>query len=153
MLYALEGNIVAKWGTGGAGPTERLCGTSIVGAGIALPMAIGSGAWIDPRPPWGVPDAALVASSIIHAFVYATYVWLVGRAGPVFAGQVSYLVTGFGVMCAMLILSERYSGYFWAAFGLMLVGMFLVRPRHNQTLDDGGCPGEDRGADNMENTR
>ncbi|MDU8927376.1 DMT family transporter [Alisedimentitalea sp. MJ-SS2] len=153
LLYGIEGNVVAKWGTGGAGPTQLLCGASIVGALMALPLAVMTGTWIDPRPPWGAPDYAFMASSLIHAFVYVGYVWLVGRAGPVFAGQVAYLVTGFGVVWAMLILGERYSGYFWAALGLMLIGLFLVQPRDNAGLADAGQPGEDKAADNMDPTQ
>jgi drug/metabolite transporter (DMT)-like permease len=42
--------------------------------------------------------------------VYAGYVWLVGRAGAVFAAQVAYLVTLFGVFWAMLILGETLFG-------------------------------------------
>ncbi|MDQ2090040.1 DMT family transporter [Marimonas arenosa] len=148
LLYGLEGNVVAKWGTGGAGPVQLLCGASILGALIALPLALITGTWIDPRPPWGVPDHAVMASATIHAFVYSGYVWLVRRAGPVFAGQVSYLVTGFGVVWAMLILGERYSGFFWGAFGLMLAGLFLVQPRENTALAAERGSGEDGEAEN-----
>jgi drug/metabolite transporter (DMT)-like permease len=58
----------------------------------------------------------------------------VGRAGSVFAAQVSYLVTGFGVVWAMLILNESYGSSFWYAFCLMLVGLFLVQPRTTQSV-------------------
>ena len=111
VLYGLEGNLVARLGTGDTDPIQLLCGASVVGAVIALPLAIGSGQWIDPRGPWGAPDWALVLSSLAHAMVYSTYVWMVGRAGVVFAAQISYLVTGFGVVWAMLLLGERYSGW------------------------------------------
>ncbi len=129
FFYALESNIVAKWGTAGVGPIRLLYGASLAGVLISFPLAVASGQFIDPRPPWGVEDAALVASAMIHAFVYTVYVWLVGRAGAVFAAQVSYLVTGFGVLWAMLILGERYSGWVWAALLVMLAGLFLVQPR------------------------
>ena len=128
-FYGLEANVVAKWGTLDLDPVQVLFGASVVGAGIALPLALLSGQWIDPRPPWGAPDLALVTSSLIHAVVYCGYVWLVGRAGSVFAAQVSYLVTAFGLMWAMLLLGERYSGFIWIALVLMFVGLFLVQPR------------------------
>ena len=115
FFYGLEGNYVAKWGTAGQDPIQVLCGASILGGIITLPLALGTGQFIAPFPPYGAPDLALVASSLIHAVVYTTYVWLVGRAGPVFAAQVSYLVTGFGVVWAMILLGERYSGWVWAA--------------------------------------
>ena len=129
FFYGLEGNFVARWGTAGLSPVEVLFGASLVGAVLALPLALGTGQFIDPRPPWGLPDAAVVISALIHVVVYVTYVWMVGRAGAVFAVQVSYLVTGFGVLWALLLLNESYSGWVWAAMGVMLLGMFFVQPR------------------------
>ncbi|MCA0873213.1 DMT family transporter [Seohaeicola saemankumensis] len=141
-FYGFEGNYVARWGTGGLDPIQVLLGASVVGAALALPLAVFSGQWIDPRPPWGLPDLALIASSCVHALVYATYVWMVGRAGPVFASLVSYLVTGFGVMWSMALLGERYSGYFWAAVVMMVLGMFLVQPRRSETVARAGIAGK-----------
>jgi len=126
-FYAFEGNIVAKWGTAGLDPVQLLFGASAVGLLFALPAALISGQFITPQI--GKPEAALVLSSAISSIVYASYVWLIGRAGAVFAAQVSYLVTGCGVLWAMLILGERYSGWVWAAFAVMLLGLVLVRPR------------------------
>ncbi len=129
FVYALEGNVVAKWGTEGLDPLQVLAGGSLVGAVIALPLAIATGEFIDPRPPWGVADLALVTSAVLHALAYSGYVWLVGLAGAVFAVQVSYLVTGFGVAWSMVLLGESYSGWIWAATALMFTGLFLVQPR------------------------
>lgn len=129
LLYALEGNVVAKWGTQGLDPIQVLLGASLAGLLIALPLALATGqAFLPPLTP-KAPDYAILLSSAIHALAYAGYVGMVGRAGPVFAAQVSYLVTGFGMISAMMLLGERYSGWVWAAFGLMLLGMFLVQPR------------------------
>lgn len=135
MCYAFEGNYVARWGTSGLDGIEVLYGASVVGALIALPLAIGSGQFITPQFPLGAADWALIASSVVHALVYSTYVWLVGRAGPVFTVQVSYLVTGFGVVWALLLLGESYSPWFWAAMALILLGVFLVQPRKRETLE------------------
>lgn len=129
IFYGLEGNVVDRCGTAGLSPVEVLHGASLIGALIALPLALATGQFIDPRPPWGLPDAALVGASMIHVAVYTAYVWMVRQAGPVFAVQVSYLVTGFGVIWAMLILDETYSGWVWSAMGVMLVAMLLVQPR------------------------
>ncbi|MBO9405960.1 DMT family transporter [Shimia sp. R9_1] len=131
VCYALEGNVVAKWGMQGLGAGHVLYGASVVGTILALPLALASGQFIDPRTEWNAPEFALVLSSIIHASVYTAYVWLVSRAGAVFAAQVSYVVTGTGVLWAMLLLSERYSLWVWAALALILTGMTLVRPRQS----------------------
>ncbi len=129
FMYALEANMVAKWGAGGLGPVSLLLGASALGAVLVLPLALFSGQWIDPLAGLGAPELALIGSSSIHAAVYAGYVWLVGRAGATFAAQVSYLVTGAGVLWAMAILGESYAGALWVAIGLMFAGLFLVTPR------------------------
>lgn len=134
VLYALEGNIVARWGTAGLDPVQLLLGASILGALICAPLAVINGSWIAPLPPFGAPDRAILASSLIHALVYAGYVWVVGVAGAVFAAQVSYLVTGFGVLWSMLWLGEGYSGWVWGAMAAMMAGLALVQPRANSAL-------------------
>ncbi|SLN47058.1 DMT family transporter [Roseisalinus antarcticus] len=140
MCYALEGNIVAKWGTHGMGPIQTLFGASVIGAVLALPLALGSGQFIAPHWPPAQADLALIALSTIHAVVYSTYVWLVGRAGSVFAAQVSYLVMGFGVLWSMALLGERYALWIWAAFALMLTGVALVQPRGKAPLAPAPAP-------------
>jgi drug/metabolite transporter (DMT)-like permease len=133
LFYAIEGNVVDKWGTLGLDGLQVLQGASIIGAVVALPLALAMGHWVDPSLPWDTADLALVASSIIHALTYSTYVWMVGRAGAVFTAQVSTLVTGFGVVWAMLLLGESYSLWVWAAMGLMILGLTLVQPRDRQS--------------------
>ena len=136
LCYAFEGNYVAKWGTGGLDPLQVLWGASLVGAIVILPLTLASGQWISPLPPYGVADAAQVASSAVHVLVYAGYVWLVPRAGPVFSVQISYFVTLTGILWAWLLLRETYSASVWVALVLLLVGMFLVQPRKAPRMVD-----------------
>lgn len=133
LFYALEGNIVAKWGTYDCDPIQVLLGASIIGVVVTAPLTLISGQWIDPRLPWDTVDWVLLLMAVIHVFAYSGYVWLVGQTGSIFAAQVSYLVTAFGVVWAMLILSESYSNWIWAALGLIFFGMFLVQPRARKT--------------------
>ncbi len=128
-FYALEGNVVGRWGTRGLDPVKLLAGSSALGALVALPLALATGQFIDPRLPWGEPDLAILASAAIHALAYAGYVAVVTSAGAVFAVQVSYLVTLFGLCWAMLFLGESYTGAIWGALLMMLAGMALVQPR------------------------
>ncbi|MFA8441493.1 DMT family transporter [Yoonia sp.] len=138
FCYACEGNIVARWGTAGLDPFQVLFGASAIGTVIALPLAVGSGQFFIPQAPFILADFTLLLSSIVHVLVYAGYVWLIARAGSVFAGQVSYIVTGSGVFWAMLLLGETYSLWVWLALGFMGLGLSLVQPRvaETQTLGD-----------------
>lgn len=142
VLYAFEGNYVARWGTAGLDAIQVLFGASLIGAIVALPLAVASGQFISPFRVWAQAEWALVVASIIHVLVYAGYVWLVGRAGAVFAVQVSYVVTATGMLWAIAMLDETYSPYIWAALVLVLFGLFLVQPRRQDRLAPDPAIGE-----------
>lgn len=129
-FYGLEGNLVSKMGLGDLDPVQALFGASLFGAGVLLPASLATGQWVLPTGLLHAPqDQALLATGLIHAVVYTCYVWMVGKAGSVFAAQVSYIVTGSGVMWSILLLGESYSGYIWAALVVMFAGLFFVQPR------------------------
>ena len=134
FFYAFEGNYVAKWGIGGMNPVQALFGASVAGSVISVILALSSGQFIDPRGPWSTPDYAFITSSLVHAVIYTGYIWLVGRAGPVFAAQVAYLVTIFGMFWSVWLLGETYSKYVWLALSCMLFGIFLVLPRNQAKI-------------------
>lgn len=131
-FYALEGNIVARYGTARMDPVQTLFLASALGAAISLPLALATGQAFLPTT-LHAPEQALILAATIHALVYTGYVWMVGRAGPVFALQVSYLVTIFGVLWSMALLGESYAPGIWASLALMLVGMTLVQPSERTT--------------------
>jgi len=134
LCYAMEGNVVAKWGTAGLDAIQVLFGASVLGAVAILPVTVATAQFIPPRDLLGSAGYALILASIAHTLVYAGYVWLVGRAGPVFTVQVSYLVTGFGILWAKAILDEAYPPAVWASLALMFLGMYLVQPRPKAAL-------------------
>ena len=142
LFYAFEGNYVAKWGVAGLDPFQLMLGASLVGLVLVLPVMVMTGQTITPVWPLPAPQAAQIASSFIHVIVYASYVWLVGRAGAVFAVQVSYMVTGFGLFWAWLILDEAFSSMIWLALAAMFVGMYLVQPRVKAALADAPATGD-----------
>ena len=129
IFYGLEGNFVAKFGTGNNSPIEMLLGASIVGCFVTFSLAILSNQFVNPFVPWTSAHYAVVFSSIIHGIVYATYVWLVTKVGVVFSAQVSYFVTLAGVLWSMVILDEVHSKFIWMSLICMILGMALVKPR------------------------
>lgn len=133
LFYAGESNFVARFGTAGMDALQAMFLTSVVGAVLALPLALVSGQFINPFAALGAPELALIASSLVHALAYSGYLWLASRAGAVFAAQTGYIVTGTGVVWAMVLLGESYSGWVWAALALMMFGLTLVQPRETKT--------------------
>jgi drug/metabolite transporter (DMT)-like permease len=129
LCYAIEGNYVARTGTAGMNAIQAMWLASLAGVILTLPLVLVSGQFINPLRPWGSPEWALIGSSCVHTMAYVSYVWLASRAGAVFASQTSYIVTGTGVLWAMMLLGETYSTFVWAALGLMLLGLALVQPR------------------------
>lgn len=129
ICYGLEGNYIAWRGTSGLDPVQVLFGASLVALVLVTPMAVYSGQFIDLRIAWGASEIAILGIGLLHAVAYSLYIWLVGKAGAVFSSQVSYLVTGTGVAWSILILSESYSNWVWAALVIMLAGLALVQPR------------------------
>jgi drug/metabolite transporter (DMT)-like permease len=129
LFYAIEGNIVAKWGTAGLDPVQATFAASVVGVLLVLPLVLASGQWIDPTEPWGRPEWALVVMSAINALMYVGYIWLARAAGSVFATQVGYVVTVSGVVWAMLLLGERFSPLVFVSGAILLAGLMLVQPR------------------------
>jgi drug/metabolite transporter (DMT)-like permease len=137
FCYGIEGNGVAKMGLGGLDSVQMLLGATIVSLAMALPITFATGQWVNLYRPWGEAELALVVTSVLTTIAYAGYVWLVGRAGSVFATQVSYLVTGFGVLWSILLLAEVYSGWVWLALAMMLAGLGLIQPRPTEPLVSG----------------
>lgn len=129
LFYAIEANVVARWGTAGLDPVEALFGASVIALVLVLPAVLIQGKSVIPPAGFGQPAVALVIMSLLHAVLYAGYVGLAARAGAVFATQTSYVVTATGVFWAMALLGEQFAGTVWLAMAIMLVGLFLVTPR------------------------
>lgn len=129
FFYAMEGIYVSRHGMAGMDAVQAMFGASLVALLLCVPimLALGHGFML----PWplGRAEIALLISSAMHSILYASYVWLAARTGAVFASQTSYIVTGAGVIWAMVLLGERFSPWVWAAMVVMLFGLGLVQPR------------------------
>jgi drug/metabolite transporter (DMT)-like permease len=129
FCYGAEGHYIAARAPPDVDAIMTLLGASAIGCVIAGPLALASGGWVDPFVPWQNAEWALLLSSLCHVAAYTGYIWLVGKAGAVFASQMAYVVTVSAVLFSALMLSEIYSGWVWSALALMLAGMALVQPR------------------------
>ena len=129
FFYAIEGAYVYGASARRAGPFQMLWAgyvVSILTSGVLV--------WLDhapllPESGFGWPGLGFVLSGLLGIGAYGGYLWLLRRTGSVFGAQVSYTVTGMGVVWAMVLLGETYSGWIWAALALLFLGLFLVQPR------------------------
>ena len=129
LFYAMEGVFVGRYGMAGMDPVQAMFGASLAALILCVPLVWLTGSWVNPMPPWGKPEAALLVSSVLHALLYAGYVGLAAKAGAVFASQSAYIVTASGLCWAMALLGERFSPLVFVAMVVMLTGLALVRPR------------------------
>ncbi len=128
LAYAIEVVGLGRMGRAGLDPIQLLLGASIASSAITFPIAISTHTFILPSLPFGAAETAVILSGLANAVAYVGFVWLIGRGGPVFAAQVDYLVTGFGVIWSMLLLGETYSMWIWSALIVIISGLFLTQP-------------------------
>ncbi|MEL7466432.1 MAG: DMT family transporter [Pseudomonadota bacterium] len=128
LSYAAENVYIAKMKPDGATTLIVMWGLSVGGFLLIAPLAFGLGVVFDVTA-MGPPEQAVLASGALHLIAYFGFVWLIARAGPVFASQVGYIVTGTGVLLGMALFDERHSVWVWAALAVMMIGLTLVRPK------------------------
>ena len=134
LCYAIEGVWINKIGIAKLDPIEIILGASILGFFILMPIVALNGYWITPYRVWGPAEFAITSSSLIHSIIYVSYIWLIGKAGVIFASQVSYIYTASGIGFSIILLGEGYSLFVWAAVILMLMGLMMVRPSRRSSL-------------------
>ncbi|MEX2520074.1 MAG: DMT family transporter [Paracoccaceae bacterium] len=128
FLYACEDSFIAIRRPPGLSAVQILAGMMASAALYTAPALL----FVAPMPfdtnAPGRVEAAFLLMVLGSLVAYASFVHLIGRAGPVFASQVAYVVTASGVVAGVLILGETYKAGFWAALGLMAIGLALGLP-------------------------
>ena len=103
-------------------------GSTWAAALLLMPFAVVRSDWLVFASPSSV-ELAIVGGAILHLGGYLAFVWLIGRAGPVFTSQVGYFVTISGVLFGITFFDETYPSIVWAALVVLIAGVSLVRPR------------------------
>ncbi|MEM1198458.1 MAG: DMT family transporter [Pseudomonadota bacterium] len=110
-------------------PFTLLIGMFTFAALMLIPVVYLADAFVPLNFPPGRVEYAIFLMTAINAASYGAFIYLVGKAGPVFASLMGYLVTLSGVAWGMLIFAEVHSGWIWAALAVMIAGLALVQPR------------------------
>lgn len=106
LFCATEGVVLGKIGRAGLDPAQLMLGAFLLSAALTLPIALTTGTFNGPHATWGAAGPAVVLSGLANVVAYVGYVRIIGRGGPVFAGQVSYIVTGFSILRSSALLSD-----------------------------------------------
>ncbi len=128
LSYAAE-NIYLAWARRtDLNAMQVLCGLFWGALILLTPVTLALGVGM-PVGRFDTAEFAMIAMTLAHLAAYGGFVWLIGRAGPVFAAQVGYIVTLTGVFLGMIVLGESHSAWVWLALATMLSGLALVQPR------------------------
>ena len=131
--YAAENLVIALRMPAGANAFSVASGMFIVASLVLAPVVAWTGSFVPLAWPWDGPwspvEWSIVGMSAISATAYSLFIYLVNRAGPVFASQTAYVVTLSGVFWGMAIFGEAHSLWIWLSLVLMMAGLTLVRPR------------------------
>ena len=113
-------------------PFTLLIGMFAFAAIMLIPVVYFADAFVPLQFPPGRIEYAIFLMTAINAASYGAFIYLVGKAGPVFASLMGYLVTLSGVAWGMLLFAEVHSGWIWAALAVMITGLALVQPRTDE---------------------
>lgn len=127
--YAAENLVIALRMPESANPFMVACGMHLVATVVLLPLVLATDSFVTLAWPWDRVAWSIVGLSALNAFAYSLFIYLVHRAGPVFASQVAYVVTLSGVIWGMAIFGEAHSAWVWLSLVVMLAGLAMVTPR------------------------
>lgn len=132
LCYSAENLLVALRMPSGASAFTIAGGMFIAASLIMTPLVLATGTFVPLVWPWGAVEWAIVGMATISVIAYSLFLFLIVRAGPVFASQTAYVVTFSGVFWGVMIFDEQHSNWIWASLAVMLAALALVTPRKTE---------------------
>ena len=133
LCYAAEGIYVALRRPVSSDPAASVGAMLLTASVLLAPLVLATDTFVPLAFPWGVVEWSVMGMMAVNAVSYSVFFYLIQIAGPVFATQMSYVVTIAGVAWGIAIFGEQHSLWIWGALGLMFVGLVLVTPRGEDT--------------------
>lgn len=126
--YSAENLVLALYRPSGD-DIVLVSGMLLASSALIAPMVLLTETGVDMMPPWSRAQWATAGLVIVNIVSYTFFLYLVKKAGPVFAAQAGYLSMLCGVAAGSALHGETHSSWFWLALAMMLAGMVLVRER------------------------
>lgn len=127
--YALENIVIDTLRPKGLDSFVALWGMMLFASLMTLPVLLWRGTPLVPPLGADLYGLCFVLMATLNVLCYGGYILLIGRAGPVFASQTSYLTPPTGVLWGVILLGESLTATIIASVVLVLMGIALVRPR------------------------
>ena len=112
-------------------PVSLSLGASLISMIILTPVILLSDSFTKIVFPFSIIEWSLLALGFISAFAYTFFVYLISKAGAVFAANTGYIVTISGVIWGIILFKETHSLWVWLSLFTMICGLSLVRPKEN----------------------
>lgn len=127
--YALENIVIDTLRPAGLDSFVALWGMLLVASLMTLPVLLWRG--VPLLPPFGADlyGLSFLLMGALNVLCYGGYILLIGRSGPVFASQTSYLTPPTGIVWGVIMLGESITATIVMSVVLALAGVALVRPR------------------------
>ena len=136
LCYALENIYIDRLALQNFGPIRLVCAVSFVSAIITFLLSLVMDQFFMLQPTNLYLFISTLGLGFISATAYSIFIYLIGRAGSVFSSQVGYLVTFFGVVWGIIILGESHSVFVWLSLAMIMLGIFLVKPKQTSQSTD-----------------
>lgn len=104
----------------------------LVSTAILGPYILATGSFIPLTLELTPLHGFVLAGALVTVFAYLIAFHIIKTSGPVFFSQSAYTMTIAGVVWGVLLLNESLSPMAWAAFGIIVVGMYLVEPQTDE---------------------
>ena len=96
---------------------------------ILLPFVFYFDLFITINYPLEKIELSIISLGFITAIAYTFFIYLIDKAGAVFASNVGYVVTLSGVIWGIILFNESHSYWVWLSLITMIIGLLLVSPR------------------------
>ena len=129
--YAMEDVFVAQRRPARGDSVALVCGMMFASAALLAPLVAIGGTAATLLPRWDEILPWMVATTVVSLFAYVLFLELLRRAGPVYASQVGYVITGAGIGWGIVLFDERHSIWIWLAVAMLFSGLTLVKERRS----------------------
>jgi drug/metabolite transporter (DMT)-like permease len=129
LSYAAESIYMAAKRPPDVDPLYAVLGVMLFSVPMLFVLALATDDFVVLQFPPTRTEFAAVAIMVATLVANLLYFQLIALAGSVFSGQISYFNALFGIGWGVIVLGESWPLGMMMAFGLMLLGLLLVRPQ------------------------